>query len=273
MATQDPYTLVAHHLQDGEATRAELKALTDLDYAQIEAALYRLVEVVDSVDVRTDGAGIEHYRWKGGAVISEPSKTPKPAPAVASRFCISVNPEVRKLVEAMPVGAETDTVRLFALLLEAHPKLNNSDHRRLRTYIAQATSPLKGKLLTLVRPSVGKAPAVFARISSNGQKALPKSRQESDKKQTTKRAKSDKAQALQRVQPDKSLDKSESPKSSNFITTNQVASDVASFSPSNEEVNRATYALPAFIAELRAERAELDQLITLLERRMMRGGG
>lgn len=51
--------------------------------------------------------------------------------------------------------------------------------------------------------------------------------------------------------------------------------DIAGFSISIEEENRATYALPAFIAELRAERDELDHLIALLERRMLRyaGGG
>jgi hypothetical protein len=60
---------------------------------------------------------------------------------------------------------------------------------------------------------------------------------------------------------------------SQLVPLDKTHSTIARFSPSIEEGKSATYALPAFIADLRAERDELDQLISLLERRMLRSGG
>ena len=252
----DPHTLVARHLREGEATRAELRASTGMDYGQIEAALYRLLEVTDSIQMRVDGSGIEHYKWKDGTeMITQPSPRKQSAMSTnGSRFGISVGAEVRKVVESLPIGQETDTPRIFDALLKAHPQLKGrSDLSTLRTYISQAVAPLKGKLLALAHKGEGSGPHVFTRISVNEQEPLAKSSQDIDKSRTSTAIETRQPARLQPVNQDKSEDKP-APKNS-------------------EQFNSASYALPAFIADLRTERDELDLLIALLEKRMMRGGG
>lgn len=90
-----------------------------------------------------------------------------------SKFGISVNGEIRKIVEGLPVGVETDTPHLLAALLIAHPELeNHPDTSTLRTYIAQAVAPLKGKLLEIAHKGSGVTADTLRRIAES--EAAPK---------------------------------------------------------------------------------------------------
>jgi len=361
LAQQDPYTLVAHHLQDGEATRAELKALTGLDYAQIEAALYRLVGVTECVGVREDGSGIEHYYWKDNAEPFQPQpQSPRLVPAEPAESREVFSDGVADDLEAGPSRAARPTgwslaakVREFLSEVESDEQFSISEiydfltkrypnacetyeAGALRSQLTPTLNSFINKEVVLVSKGSGKYPNLYekkiganidlsrvesliaadlsitamcaelgvsvatwtrhrkadprlqaayekgiqrrdaleqiAQKNSDSDKPLSKSRQEVAKVETPEEAESEQPLSLQMIEPDKSEDKSESSNLGNFITTNQVATDIADFADSSETSNRATYALPSFIAELRAERDELDQLITLLERRAARVG-
>lgn len=126
----------------------------------------------------------------GDSVIHE-SKQPRNFEtfdrARPSKFGISVTAEVRKIVEAMDVGWETDTPRLFTALLEAHPALkNHNDIAGLRTYISQGVFPLKGKLLRVVSKGKAGSPDILCRIPET---AAPKIEKNITETITTERTK------------------------------------------------------------------------------------
>jgi hypothetical protein len=362
---QDPYTLVAHHLQEGEATRAKLKELTELGYAAIQAALERF-EIMETVEIRTDGMGVEHYSWKGEGYKPDPPRLvsqpepPKQAVEIA-KDGVADEAELRVNTHGRPAGwslaaktreflAEVDPPdeqfslnEIYDFLVGRYPNACETyEVGALRSQLTSTLNSFVGKEIVLVSRGVGRYPNLYekkietaidpSRVEAlvaagctttemcaelgvsvatwtrhrkanpkledahakglkraralndlsekvsakkpdrNGQEPLSKSRQDAAEKRTTETPETAVVPRFQPVALDKVEDTSESPKSGNFITTNRVTDDVASFSPSNEEANRASYALPAFIADLRAERDELDQLITLLERRMTRAG-
>lgn len=94
--------------------------------------------------------------------ISDSVSSPRPG-----KFGISIKVAIKQIVEAMPVGTETDTPRLYDLLVAAHPHLRNHDEQaRLRTYISQGVKPLKGKLLQLVHRGTSSEPDLLRRIEN-----------------------------------------------------------------------------------------------------------
>lgn len=132
--------------------------------------------------------------------------SPKPV-RTSSKFGISVTAEVRKIVEAMNVGFETDTPRLFTALLEAHPALkSHNDHVTLRTYIAQAVLPLKGQLLRVIYKGKAGQPDILCRI---GQPDPPLSENSQDavKIETKVRTEIAQPKPVEVVEPDKKQDK------------------------------------------------------------------
>lgn len=183
-----------------EMSRPQLKDLLGFRYDDLNLAIETLEKQL-LIDHREDGGGTCFYRAAGvPALVLE--KKPAPvksiqSPAVrsleripeparsepervaqleepketamdqrATKFGVSVNGEIRKIVGELPVGTETDTPRLLGILVAAHPQLeNHPEETRLKTYISQAVLPLKGKLLELVHKGKAGAPDLLRRIS------------------------------------------------------------------------------------------------------------
>lgn len=325
----DPYTLVAQHLQAGEATRAELRTLTDLDYAQIQAALERF-EMMENVISRTDGAGLEHFAWKGQSYRPEP-------PRVSARRALApVEPEdmnvaddleaqpitrgrpagwnlsakVQEFVAAVADGAEISTPLIYDWMLVRFPKACETyEVRELRNRISMVLGNMVGRSITraglaednktnLYRKGPGIAPVAHgappraldyeqieklraegliieavslklgyaastlnnrhakdARLNDALNNGLEKFAQIGVKKVTATAI--EKRKPMQSAKPDYSADKKTPQVSEKNIT---------------QTITGNGYALPAFIADLRAERDELDLLIALLQKRAERQG-
>lgn len=358
---EDPYTLVARHLQEGEANRAKLKSLTGLEYAQIEAALERF-EIMETVAKREDGMGIDHYTWQGGEYKPDP---PRPHAVEAQEASVSESAKdgiadddeagpskgnrpigwslatkIREFLRGIDNDEQFSINEIYDYLTERYPNACETyEAGSLRAQLTPTLNSFVGREVVLVSRGVGKYPHLYqkkvetsidpARVEAlvaadlsttemcaelgvsvatwtrhrkadpklqaayekgikrrnaieayeqknstdspkasarnpNGQKPLSKPSQDAVSKRTT--------DETETAQPAKER---------NIIPANIQIRSVDKIAPKepialhDSPVKRndpATYALPAFITDLRAERDELDQLITLLERRVMRGG-
>ena len=368
----DPYTLVAQHLQDGEATRAELRAFTDLDYAQIEAALERF-EMMETVTKRTDGKGIEHYRWQGEEYRPEPSRAVvRPVVAVESGATFkdgvaddaeagpvkkgrpvgwSLSAKVQEFIDGQADGAEFSMPDVYDWLIKHFANACETyESGALRNRISMCLLTLVGRSISHVGQTDGgrgqKAKLYQKGLApSNGHKQSDLTREqftETLQKVSARRpgvthgappipldyerieSLRAKGMTIQEVSlhlgqapstlnnrraSDKRLDDAlnngwerycETKPDDRNIPVNTQIEDIADSSASTETTNQAIaeqpldeigrnerialrspevkqngsaiYALPSFIADLRSERDELDLLIALLEKRMMRGG-
>lgn len=180
--TADPYTLVAHHLQDGDATRAELRALTDLDYAQISAALDRF-EMMENVEKQADSAGIEHYSWKGNPYQPDPPRLIRKAeppsedkdkvkdgvagedelrlPVVRPKGWSLIG-KIRELLRELPDGDQFTMPVLYNTLLSRYPNACETyESGSLRTQISATLNSIVNREITLVSRGNGSEPNVY----------------------------------------------------------------------------------------------------------------
>jgi protein-arginine kinase activator protein McsA len=157
-------------IRRGEDSLPKLRAATGLEYAQLHLVLHELEFEWHSIDSHETAQGFQRFTVRGSEALSIKSKAVIMT-NTAGRFGISVNREIRALVEALPVGTEIDTPRLRADLIAAHPELKaHEDDPLLSTYISQAVAPLRGTFLELVTKGSGGKPDLLRRVSNNGTK-------------------------------------------------------------------------------------------------------
>jgi hypothetical protein len=150
--------------------------------------------------------------------------------------------------------------RLYVALVAAHPDLkNHEDQPRLRTYIAQAVTPLKGKTLELVRRGTSNDPDLLRRIGGTPETSenITETITRNGTKPTTETTE---AEPAEEVRPDKTEDTNLS---------------IADFSPSNEEPKHAiqpnkddklSRLLSTAIAEKETQIAALESDLAALKR-------
>lgn len=177
----DPYTLLASHLREGEASRADLKRLTGLDYNVIEAALFRFATMT-SIENRMDSKGVEFYRWKSDVPLpaaSEPA-APKPVakpvapvdlpsevPRVSSRRPVGWNlaGEIRSCLDGLEEGSAFGMPWVFDRLLERHPAACETyTSSGLRTQITATLAQWIGKTITRAGVSVDGKTKVYRKM-------------------------------------------------------------------------------------------------------------
>lgn len=286
----DPYTLVATFLQESPASRSELRVLTELDPELIDAAIHRF-DTMGSVTKFMKG-GEEHYRWKQGVELPEPSNgqrltraqliVPDDASKAPRPKGWSLAVEVRSIVDGLPDGAALSMPTVYDELCRLHANVCETYNARdLRTQITVELRKLVGKAITALgrsgdsgtcayRKGVGKVATVNDRNNNTGDAIPDKTATLSPTQPTRASAEPLKTEALQ---GNISQDSSAPVKSGNFITEiiTPPSPGLADFSSSSEAQKEAT--IQEFLAGLRAERDELESLILLIEKRLSRGGG